>query len=233
MKTSICNSIISIFLLISLPLSAQNKETREIVAFTGITATGNIRVELFPSDKNYLEIEVKGTEMENVITEIANNEFNIRMKTSTPKEARVLVKCHFISLERITAQNQALITGNKTIAVKDLQLEARSGGKIECAIDAEYLNADARQGGVLVLSGMVEKQEVNVNTGGTYSAYELEAKDSYVKCNAGGVAKVIARRLMDANANTKGYIAFVGNPESTFTKTNLGGEIDRFQEIPK
>jgi ribosomal protein L25 (general stress protein Ctc) len=233
MKSIICNSIITVFLLISLQLSAQNKETRETGDFSKLTATGNIRVELYPSDKNYVELEVIGTVIDNLITENSEQEFHIRLKTSTPKEAKVLAKCYFVNLEKITSQNQALITGNKVINLKEVQMDARAGGKIELQIAVEHLTAEAKQGGVLVLNGEVEKQEVEVNSGGTYSAYQLEAKDSYIKCNTGSIAKVIARRIIDANASTKGYIAFVGNPVSNITKTSLGGEIDHFQEIPK
>ena len=216
-------------------LSAQkNNETRYPGPFSKIVATGNVRVELYPSDSSYISIEVEGTTLDNLITETNDEgEYAIRLKTNTPREAKVLAKLYFQQLEALTAENQALITGNKIVALDDADFIARSGGKIELEINIKNLTAEAKKGGVMVLSGSVEKQQVEVTTGGTYSAYKLEARDSYVKSSTGGIAKVVSRRIMDATANAKGFIGYVGNPVSTYTKSNLGGEIDNFKEIPQ
>jgi hypothetical protein len=232
MKSIICKSIILILLIYSWQASAQNKESRETGDFSKLTVTGNIRVELYPSDKNYVELEVIGTGMENLITENSNNEFQIRLKTSTPKEAKVLAKFYFTKMEKISVQNQALITGNIKIYQENFSVHARTGGKIEIPISVEKLIAEARQGGVIVLSGEAERQEIQVNSGGTYDAFGLESQDTYIKCNTGGVAKVIARRSLTAAAGTKGYIAYVGNPENNLARESLGGEIDHLPEIP-
>ena len=211
-------------------LIAQKPIKRDPGNFTALAATGNIRVELYKSDRTGLSIETTGTSSENVLTENDGRELSLRLKTNTPKDAEVRIKVYYTSLDQLSVHAQALITGPDVLEGQNVNFIARTGGKMELKLELSSLSADVRQGAILVFKGNVEKQTIDVNTGGTYSAYELESRDTYVKAFSGGKAKVVARRVIDATANLKGFVGYKGKPVSTVVKTNMGGEIANYSE---
>lgn len=228
MKSKILLSIVFSFLTFT--SFSQIKETRDINSFSGIHVIGNIRCEIFPAEKEKVEIIVSGSETDNIITEKKDGILSLRLKTNTPREANIKIKVYYNSLNTLISQAQALIINKDTLNARHIDFEAKGGGKMELLLNLESLSADVKQGGILVFSGIVDNQNITVTTGGTYSAYKLQAKDSYVKTSSGGKAKVIARRIIDASANTKSFIGYIGNPVSTYIKTNLGGQIEHTLE---
>ena len=228
-KTSNFLLILSL-LLISTTIFSQESEMRETDDFYAVSVIGNIRCELYKAEKPGLELIVKGTGFDNIITENDAGRLSIRLKTSTPKQAEVKIKLSYTTLEEISVQAQSLVLSPEVIEADEILFTAKSGGKMELKLKLSSLEASVKQGGILVFSGEVEKQTIEALTGGTYSAYELEARDTYVKASSGGKAKVVALRIIDATANSKGFIGYKGDPVSTFIKTNLGGEIAHYKE---
>lgn len=229
MKT--LKNILLIFglLLISLSNYAQKTEKRELDNFHSVSIIGKIRCELYKAETPGLELILKRTEFENVITENENGELSLRLKTNTAKDAEVRIKLYYTQLDEMKVQAQSLIVSSEVINEEEIFFSSKSGGKMELKLNLSSLEAEVKQGGILVFRGAVEKQEVSVSTGGTYSAYELKSQDAYVKANSGGKAKVSVSRIIDATANSKAFIGYQGNPVSTYIKTNLGGEIAHHQ----
>ena len=212
-----------------LGLSAAQTEERNVGSFNSLAVTGNIRVELYKAKNPSLVIEIDGTTSENVISENEDQRLSLRLKTNTPKEAKIRILVYYTDLNALEVQAQALITSPDTLSGSTFTFDAKSGGKMELKLNITEVTADVRQGAILVFTGRVEKQTIVTNTGGTYSAYQLEARDTYVKAVAGGKAKVVARHIIDATASAKGFVGYFGDPVSTFTKTSLGGEIANFR----
>ena len=229
MKKSIVISIY-IFTFTTSVLFSQNIEKRDPGEFSEISVIGDIRIELYNSNEYYVEIESEGTATDNIITELDDGELSLRLRTKTPQDADTKIRVYFPELDIINVQARALITSIDTLRDDFIEFHARSGGKMELFLDLEHLKAEVKQGAILVFRGEVEKQEVEVTTGGAYSAYELEAKDTYIKAGSGSTAKVIARRVIDANANIKSYIGYKGNPVSSVVNTSLGGEVEHITE---
>lgn len=218
---------ISGLLLISFSNYAQKTE---IDNFHSVSIIGKIRVELYKDEVPALEVILNKADIENVITENEDGELSLRLKTNTPKDAEVKIKLYYTQLEELSVQAQSLIVSPEVINEEKIFFSSKSGGKMELKLNLSSLEAEVKQGGILVFYGSVEKQEVSVSTGGTYSAYELKSQDAHVKANSGGKAKVSVSRIIDATANTKAFIGYQGNPVSTYIKTNLGGEIAHHQE---
>ncbi len=228
-------TIITAFILSALHIfssTAQESLTRNLDEFYSLEVIGNIRMEIYPSDQSRADIILENTTPDKIITDISNFALSIRLRTDTPKDARVTVKLYFKDLHKISVSANAYIVSDTPLTGKDVEFIAKSGGRIDLELALESLDASVTQGGAISFTGSVRKQIVNVSTGGTYSAYELQASDTYVKAASGGTAKVTAEKIIDATANFKGFIGYKGNPASTYIKTNLGGEIASFSEIP-
>lgn len=211
-------------------LLAQESVTRNLNEFYSLDAMGNIRVEIYPSDQSRAELILLNTTPDKIITEINNFNLSIRLRTDTPKDAKVTIKLHYKTLHKITVMSNALVISDTPLKGEKADLNARAGGKIDLELEVTSLTVSVSKGSLVTLTGEVNKQQVKVSTGATYSAYTLEAADSYIKAVSGGTAKVVARRIIDAKAIFKGVIGYKGNPVSTYVKTNFGGEIANFHD---
>ena len=211
---------------------AQESFTRNLDDFISLEVIGNIRVEIYPSTDLHADLILENITPDKVISDITHLNLSIRLKTDSPENARVTVKLYYKTLNQITVSANAHIISDVPLKAEDVEFTAKLGGRIDLEVEMESLTASAIQGGIIYFSGNVQKQIVNVATGGIYSAYELEASDSYVKAASGGKAKVVAGRTIDATANFKGFIGYKGNPSSTYIKTNFGGEIASFKDEP-
>jgi hypothetical protein len=230
MKYFIKPGLLICFTILSIAAFSQEKTTREPGNFSELNVTGEIRVELYPSEKPYIEIISEGISPGDIATEIKGNKLDVKMKTSIPKNARFTIMVYHTGLEKIEVQSRSLVTGADVFKAENILFDATTGGKIELEVDIENLEANVRQGAIIVLNGEVEKQEIKVSTGGTYSAYDLEARDSYVKAVTGGKAKVTAHRVIDAQSNSKAFIGYKGNPVSSNVNTSLGGEVMKISD---
>jgi hypothetical protein len=215
-------------IIFSLVLNAQESITRKLPGFKGITAVGKMRVELYRSDTSRVELSLSNTSSENIITEVKDSILSIRLKTDTNKGAIIKLKLYYSNLAEITVGANTLLVSPETIIAESMGFTARSGAKMELQLDVKNIKADVKQGGILVFTGKTNTQNIDVNTGATYSAYKLQAENTYVTANAGSKAKVCASRIIDVTSNTKSYVGYIGVPVSVFSKTNLGGVIASF-----
>jgi hypothetical protein len=213
---------------ITLILNAQETITRPLSSFHGLIVTGKMRVELYKSDTSRLELSVNNAEAENLISEVTDSILSIRLKGDTNKSAIFKVLVYYSRLTEITVASNTLLVSPEIITAENISFTARSGAKMELDLDVKNIEADVKQGGILVFTGKTNRQKISVNTGATYSAYKLHAEDTYVTANAGSKAKVCAARIIDATSNTKSYVGYIGVPVSVYMKTNFGGVIVSF-----
>ncbi len=219
-----------IFVFFVSGLQGQNRITRDTEPFTGLVVTGKIHVELVHSPVSEMSIVVRDGSPDKVITEVVNDELRIRLKPELGNDTEIAIKLPYARLEQVEAAAGATISSREVVKEKDLTFRILSVGKIELNIEAEDVDATVTQGGDLILYGTTNTLNVNANTGGNFLGYELESNDTYVKAGSGAQAKVTARRIIDATANTKGYVGYKGEPVSTYVKTSLGGRIASFRD---
>ena len=223
--------IFSLFYLLSGSLLfAQESITRNLNEFYSLDVMGNIRVEIYPSDQNRAELFLQNITPDKVITDINDLNLSIRLRTDTPKDTRITVKLYYNTLHKITVNSNAHVISDIPLKGEEVEFNAKSGGMIDLELELTSLTAKINKGASISFSGSVNKQHVKVSTGATYTAYTLEASDSYVKAISGGTAKVTASRIIDAKAIFKGIIGYKGSPVSTYIKTSFGGEISNYHD---
>ena len=219
--------------LVLLALSAvngQNRISMPIGDFIELHVTGRIDAELIPSQSDELTITSRNGQPQEVKVEEKDGRLIIRTRPRIDKEDEFSVKIPYNKLEYIEASAGAVINSARDLMAKDIEMRANTGGKIELSLEAENITAKITQVSDIILYGTTKTQNVTVNTGGNYLAYELACEDTYVKVVAGSQAKVTASRKIEATANSKGFISYVGDPVSTYVKTSLGGEIQALKK---
>ena len=233
MRFIIKSILTAILFLSSGVLFSQNRITVDLEDFSALYVSGRIDVELIPSDSKEMSITSKKGQPEEVSVEVKDGELKIKIRPRLDNDEVIGIRLPYTNLTRIESLTGAVINSARDLKADNLELIAAAGGKIELSLETGTITAKVSHMSDIVLYGKAESQNVNVNTGGNYFAYDLECKDTYIKVSSGSQGKVTASRKIEAIANGKGFIGYIGNPESTYTKTSLGGEIISYKTRPE
>ncbi len=225
------------FILMGLTMLTGIANSQDEIVFNrkevkGISVMGDIRLELYNSDSVILKTGNKSPISENLIIENEDGILNIRFRTKTPASESALLRLHCHKLNFLEVRDEALIISADTLTGDTIKLQAASGGKMELKLKVNEIHAEVKQGAILVLYGSSLNQYIEVSSGGSYSAYQLESRDSEVKSVMGGRAMITTRRILTARATTRGFIGYKGSPVSVVTDASLGGEIADYSEDP-
>ena len=226
-------SVSIIILMLMSGLYGQNRITVTLQDFTSLSVSGRADVEILPSDSHKMSITARDGRPEEVEYEIRKGELKIRTKPDLKKENEIAIRIPYSVLSSIEASAGAVINSREELKSKDLNLKAIAGGKIELTVETAMIDAKSTQGSDIILYGTTQYQNVLANTGGNYLAYELESEEAIVKASSGSQIKVKASKKLNATASSKGFVGYVGDPETLQIQTSLGGIIERNKHIPE
>ncbi len=209
--------------------SGQDNLIAHNAPFSQLKVTGNIHVDLVNSDSLLLYIEsVESQEALDVETE--NGRLILKTKSELNKAPSINVKLHYINLSSLEIRKGARVQSGDILKTKLLQLDVITGGKIELTIEVDSLSARVNQGADIILYGIARSQNINAYSWGNFLGYDLNAENSYVKAATGAQVKVNTHTILEANATSKAFIGYAGDPENKKLKTSVGGEITPWSE---
>jgi hypothetical protein len=228
-KSEIMKAIISLFfLLTSIGLVlAQESETRAIDSFRGVKSSQAIDVYLKKGTKESAKVEVSGTSLSNVITEVSGTYLKIRMSEGNHKNTTVKVYVTYVALEKISASSASSVYSDGSITAKAFRIDISSAASVECSFDVEDLTVDASSAGNVVLEGKTKSLSIEANSAGDVDAYGLESGVVHASVSSGGSVKVNVIKELDAHANSGGSVRYRGNPTKTNTEANSGGSVKK------
>lgn len=224
-----------IFLLalvfLSIGIYSQNVQTHAINAFDKITAFGSLDIILEKGDKESLKLESESVDSSNVNVKSDGMTLKISLADYLFSDRRqVKVTITYREIRNITLRGGTELNDTSAISGDKIEITAGSGSALTLKLQLNAIQASIGQGAVVTLEGKCKIQEVEVSTGGIYSAYDLKCDSSYVKSNTGGVAKVYSIGLLDAAASTGGQISYRSEPKIKREKSILGGSIEKVVE---
>jgi uncharacterized pyridoxamine 5'-phosphate oxidase family protein len=216
---------LGVFLLFSITLFSQSE--KNLGDFNEIKVYDRIEVELIKSDENKVVISGKNTE--DVVFVIKNNILKIRMSLEEIFDGdETEVKVHYKNIDIIDANEGAFIGSNDVLEQFEISLRTQEGGTIRLQVkDLTFLNIKAISGGSIDVSGNSKNQNVDINTGGSYSGKKLLTETSEVVIRAAGEAHVNATKEVTAKVRAGGSVYIYGNPEKVDENTVFGGKIIR------
>jgi len=218
-----------ILILAVLAISLQTTQAqmgRFVDSFDKVVLTGDIKVTLQAGEEEKVEITTSGIDEDDINVKV--NRMTLRVGTVSSllrDDETVDITITYKKLRGITAQAGCLVECTNTLEGDKYFFDISSGADAKFDVRANAIDVVVSEGGMLILSGVVESQEVKALTGGEYEGFDLECNNTYVKANTGGQAEVVANQSLEASANTGGDIAYRGNPEKKETSTFLAGEI--------
>jgi len=216
----------SIFLIIQITVSAQEYTIPAENNFEGVEVTGNIQLQLVASDSRQLVFE--GNKIpEKLDIDWADNSLSLKTPIELGNEPPIHVKLFYKNLSVLDVRRGAVVQSADILKTRVLSLRVETGGKVELDVVTDSLSGRVNQGADIILSGKTRSQLVNAYTLGNYLAYELEAQKTWVKAATGAQVKVNSSVFLDANATSKAFVGYMGNPDQKVLKSSVGGEISQ------
>lgn len=209
------------------PLLAQETETRELDAFTGVKAAEGVDVFLKQGDKEWVKVEVTGTDPSNVITEISGSYLKVHMKDGRYRSVDAKVYVTYVTLDKLSASSAGSIFSEGTIKARQMDVSASSAGSIEITIEATSADVSSSSAGDVELKGKVREITLNASSAGEIDGYDLEADEVDADASSGGSVKINVKESLEARASSGGSIRYRGNPDSSNTNSSSGGSVKK------
>jgi hypothetical protein len=222
------NLLVLFLLTFTLPGVAQETQTRNVGAFSGVKVAEGIDVYLKKGEKESLRVEVSGTKPENIITEVSGSYLKIHMAHGN-FTGRIQAKVYvtYVSLNKLSASSAGNIFSEDILKASDMEIQCSSAGNIEVTLDCGTVEVSASSAGQIELQGKAKSLAADASSAGQIDAYDLEAEKVEAEASSGASMKVSVQSSLSANASSGGSIRYRGNPGKSITNSSSGGSVKK------
>ena len=220
--------ILTLFLVVSVYLvNAQDNQRRTLTTspFIGVKVYSGLEVNLIASEVN--KAVVYGSQSDDVILGMKNGVLQLKIALGSLSDSlptRVDLY-HSKLLNEITATQQAKITSQVPLVQTSLNLKSSTAAVMDFEIYTDRLDAVATNGGRIELEGTVSSFNLNVNTGGSCEAEQLQTTQVQTKLIGGGYAYVTVSDLINAEVIAGSVLRVYGDPVKEVYQKKLGGKL--------
>jgi Putative auto-transporter adhesin, head GIN domain len=221
------NLIVTLLLIVNFSVGAlgQEVELRSIGSFRGIKVSEGIDVYLKKGVKEALKVEVSGTKLSNVVTEVSGDYLKIHMKESVYRDRTVKVYVTYVAVSKLSASSAASIFHEGVLKTNDLELGVSSAGSIELKVACTSVDGAASSAGEIEIEGQTKSVTLNASSAGEIDAYNLMADIATAEASSGASIKLSVNKELEAHASSGGGIRYRGNPEHSNTNSSSGGSV--------
>lgn len=220
--------ILILFLVVSVYLvNAQDNQRRTLTTspFIGVKVYSGLEVNLIASEVN--KAVVYGSQSDDVILGMKNGVLQLKIALGSLSDSlptRVDLY-HSKLLNEITATQQAKITSQVPLVQTSLNLKSSTAAVMDFEIYTDRLDAVATNGGRIELEGTVSSFNLNVNTGGSCEAEQLQTTQVQTKLIGGGYAYVTVSDLINAEVIAGSVLRVYGDPVKKVYQKKLRGKL--------
>jgi hypothetical protein len=207
--------------------SAQETETRNVGSFSGVKAAEGIDVYLKKGDKESVKVEVTGTKLSNILTEVSGSYLKVHMKDGNHRNVTVKVYVTYVQLDKLSASSAGGIYSEGPVKASSMEISASSAGTIDVTIETNALEASSSSAGEIELKGKAKSITVEASSAGEIDAYDLEAENVDAEASSAGSIKVNVTKNLTAHASSGGGIRYRGNPDKSITDSSSGGSVKK------
>jgi hypothetical protein len=215
------------FLFATLP--AQESVIRNLNPFSNLEVSDRVIVRLVQDIKESANIKVQGINASSVKTDVMGNTLTISVYGEPFTKKKVIVTLNYVKINTITVNGGADVSTVSLFKADSLTVDLKSGGMLYLDADIGYLTGKVIEGAILNAEGYAIEQNIVVATSGTLSAFNLESEIIKVKASSGGKAKINVEKVLDAEAISKGFVSYKGNPSKINRIVNSGGTISVYE----
>src|SRR5688572_12974378 len=155
----------------------QESENRNIGSFSGVKVTEGIDVYLKRGDKESVRVEVTGTKLDNIITEVSGSYLKVHVRDGS-HHGKISAKVYvtYVKVDKLSASSAGSIFSEGSIEADDMEVSASSAGSIEITVNARSVEASASSAGEIELQGKTKALDIDASSAGQIDAYDLESQ---------------------------------------------------------
>lgn len=211
------------FLAAAAAQAADRRESRPVAAFTAVSISAPIDVELVQSDRESLVLEGPGDIVAALETAVEGSTLHIRMKPAfTFARGRVKASLTARAIESIA------ISGSGNLASPALKSEAlriaiAGSGDVRIGrLDATRVDASIAGSGDIHAAGRADRLAVRIEGSGDLHGEDLEAREAKVSIAGSGDVRLWARDSLSASVAGSGDVRYRGEPRIERTVVGSG-----------
>ncbi|MBE15831.1 MAG: head GIN domain-containing protein [Dokdonia sp.] len=218
------NLYVVVALCLGIVCQAQNPITKNVGDYTKIKVYDRIVVNLVKSDEN--KVVITGEDADQVQVVNKDGTLKIKMEFDLIFDGnRTFVHVHYTDLQIIDGNEGAVITSNELIDQDKIEVKLQEGAQARLGLQVKEAKLRAVTGGILEVSGIAERQNVTVNTGGIYEGREFETEHAEVFVQAGGEVEIYTSKSIDITIRAGGDVIVYGKPAEVKRRRTFGGRI--------
>lgn len=236
LKISLLMSCLAIFLMPSLLLAQKGNgnvviQERQVAPFTAIEASSAVNLYLSQGAAQSVKVETDENLLDKFETTVKNGTLTVRV-SGVSNATKMNVYVTAVTLKSIVAEGAAVITGQTPIASDNFSYEGNGATKVSLDLKAgdmiidlsgaasgrirttvNNLKTEVSGAGVLTLTGVASRHDLEVTGAGNLKALELVTDVTNAEVSGAGNAKVMAKQQLKTDVSGAGKISYFDNGE--------------------
>ncbi|WP_027419256.1 head GIN domain-containing protein [Crocinitomix catalasitica] len=204
---------------------------REVSAFNSVLISGNYKVKLVASDKEYVKINNKEDDLadEKIVTEVEGSELIIKIKGDNYKSRNLEITVYYNQLWSVTVKRGAEVFAKGVLTGDIISATCESGGRLDMKVECTSLKVNINAGGSIGIDGQTTSADYRIAAGGTIGAIDVNADNVLAEVKAGGEIICSVNKKLNVKIITGGSVNYRGNPEEIVEDIKLGGKITKLK----
>lgn len=227
MKQLLFNLLVG-FLAFSLSTDL-NGQTRNISDFSKLKTSGSVKVTLIKASSPSLEYKMTKGDADDLITEVDGQTLKVKIKSNWmgSKKSRAEVIVYYTNLKSIDTSAGSSVEAKETINASRMSLDASSGSSLAILVEADHIDADVSSGASISVRGKTKSQDVDASSGASYRAANLECDNTQADASSGSSVKVVAYKVLEADASSGATVRYKGNPDKVRVDGGYSGSVKK------
>lgn len=220
------------FVLAGCDTQAQERtsQVRDLAGFRAIEAGGGIELEVRQADD--FHVEVSGTDLDDLITEVADGTLRIRHRPGPSRLFRwwgpdASVSVSLPVIESLAASGGSDTTFRGRISGESLSVVASGGSDVEIDVAVTSLRLMTSGGSDVRLSGTADTAMLHASGGSDLNGRDFLAREVQIETSGGSDAVFGVEERLSGSASGGSDIAYSGNPETVEVSTSGGSDLVR------
>ena len=217
--------------LMTVTLSAQEKDTRQVGDFDGVKVSSGIKAELVRGSTTKVEITASGIDIDKVTTEVKNGVLKVGIDNNwwnslRNKKRKVEATITYSGdLSQIAAGSGSRIECDHTIQSKSLDIDVSSGASMDVEIEVSDATIDISSGASLNLAGEASSTEIDISSGASLSGYDFATDMVDIDGSSGATARIHVVKELVADVSSGASVKYKGNPTKRDIDKGSGGSV--------
>lgn len=224
---------------------SQSGTSRNLDSFNQVSAREGVKVYLTKGSEETARIEADGIDVEDVLTEVDDDELVIHLEGNNHRNVDVTVYVTYQDLKSVSASSAASLQVEDLVQLPDLfEVSASSSGSVEVDVDAEEvevdvsssgkakigvsataLDAEVSSAGNIIINGNVDDLDLEASSSGAFKGFDLIVKQADISASSGSSVDVNVTESLDAGASSGASINYKGSPRQVDADSSSGGSV--------